>query len=288
MAPERKEPKPNISFLISTPENHGDQQSLAILQYQARAHAARIAHLPSHKAKIALDTRPPRKRIRQKQAQPSSQEDSSPSSQCERVGREPSGEIIDVDDIEIAALSKIGRPRQRDDDYFFNNIRWHMPAMRSVDPLYFLPYQRHSGVYLALGHYVNVSTPSARPVYEIFDITSTHTSLLLDYIMLSEAFYHSAIARLLITANDSYGVPGPGPLDGAMITYHQTTAMKHLRKEIETNEMPSDSVLLTILFLITIDVCALSLQIYHPFLTDFVIDQTFAGGDWPAFLLGHP
>lgn len=252
MAPKRKQPESNISFLVSTPDNLGDQQSLAVLQYQARAHAARIAHSPSHKAKLAADPQNPRQRNRRRKEQPSSL-DSSPSSQYERLGRGQTDETYDVDDIGNRALSKIGRQRQRED---LLNIHWPrtLPPT-SVDPLYFIPYPRHNGVYVALGHYVNVSAPTVRPVYEIFDITSTHTSLLLEFMMKSEAFYHGSIARLLITANNSYG-PGPGALDDAMITYHQTLAMKQLREEIETTQMPTDMMLLTILFLITIDVGA--------------------------------
>ncbi len=90
-----------------------------------------------------------------------------------------------------------------------------------------------------------------RPLYEMFNITSTYTALLFEFILGSEAFYHTAVARLLITSNKSRN---PGPGDDSLVTMHQTIAIRQLREEIDKTAVPTDLMLLTILFLITIDV----------------------------------
>jgi hypothetical protein len=90
-----------------------------------------------------------------------------------------------------------------------------------------------------------------RPLYEIFDITNTYTSLLFEFIMGSETFYHTAIARLLVTANKSRN---PGHTDDPLVTLHQTIAIRQLRHEIDKTAVPTDLMLLTVLFLIAIDV----------------------------------
>ena len=67
----------------------------------------------------------------------------------------------------------------------------------------------------------------------------------------SETFYHTAVARLLVTANKPRN---PNSVEDSLVTLHQTIAIKQLREEINKTAVPTDLMLLTVLFLITIDV----------------------------------
>ncbi|EXJ71995.1 uncharacterized protein A1O5_04498 [Cladophialophora psammophila CBS 110553] len=121
----------------------------------------------------------------------------------------------------------------------------------SVDPLYWLPYDKDENAYQAVDYFANIAAPALRPVYEIFNITSVYTSLFLECITESESFYHAGIARLCVTA-DLLRSSGRKPTFSVLL--HQAKAITHLRHEIEKTTQPTNMMLATILFLIAIDI----------------------------------
>ncbi|KAJ9612469.1 hypothetical protein H2200_004066 [Cladophialophora chaetospira] len=278
MAQERNS---KFSFIVSTPQNL-DRQSLALRQARARSHAARISRLSSQGANIQAESgpsaisRPSPSRGHlvttagdQSHDQPltgeddetnddndDDEEDTTPSSDYEQ----PDVDYIHSDTSPRQkssspknAVALVGSPgssqRQRHKSRRGLTSAYMSPP--KMDPLHFIPYRRHPGVYVAVGHFLEVSAPTVRPLYEMFNITSTYTSILFEFMMESEAFYHTAIARLLLTANRSRDPSAP---EDSRVTLHQTVAMKQLREQIDKTTMPTDLMLLTVLFLIIVEV----------------------------------
>ncbi|KIW71605.1 hypothetical protein PV04_03748 [Phialophora macrospora] len=257
-------------FIISTPQNL-DRQSLALRQAHARSHAARVSHSSLHRPSVlsgpgnlCLTSS-----LTQDDAQASHGTEDGRDDGRAQVSFKGRRHELDFDIVGPDASpqyrttkaqhltkhtgvlhgAETGHQRQRSKPK--PNVAGRYMSPWKLDPLYWIPYRRHRGVYVALGHFVQVSAPAVRPLYEIFDITNTYTSLPFEFIVGSETFYHTAIARLLVTANKSRD---PASTDDPLVTLHQTIAIRQLRHEIDKTAVPTDLMLLTVLFLIAVDV----------------------------------
>ncbi|KIX97983.1 uncharacterized protein Z520_06062 [Fonsecaea multimorphosa CBS 102226] len=258
------EKNPRFLFVVSTPQQL-DQGSVRKNQAAARAHAAKISH-PSARAQATLEQQP-------------SPQDSAPnsaSSDREHDQHHLAATALSKDKPGISSTSQAqtifiksrsrtrkvrhkprglrasGQPAgsPREDKRDPRATRLCPPAV-SVDPLYWLPYEKDEAAYQAVDYYANTAAPALRPLYEIFNMTSTYTSLFLECIIDSESFYHAGVARLRVT-EDLLRNPGSKPALSVLL--HQAKAISYLRHEISQAPEPTTMMLATILFLIAIDI----------------------------------
>ncbi|OQV03992.1 Fungal specific transcription factor domain-containing protein isoform 1 [Cladophialophora immunda] len=262
--------KSRFLFVVSTPRQL-DQGSLKKNQAAARAHAAKVSH-PSTRAQSSSKQQQSGHQVF---ALKSPLEDPSASSDRE-LDEQYLAASVSTDRPAIPPTSRAqpsfrqsrsrtvrahpkprrlrasrqpgGRPRDNKQDH---RAAKPCPPALSVDPLYWLPYDKDENAYQAVDYFANIAAPALRPVYEIFNITSVYTSLFLECITDSESFYHAGVARLCATADL---LRNPRSKPALSVLLHQAKAITHLRHEIERATQPTNMMLATILFLIAIDI----------------------------------
>ena len=169
-----------FSFIISTPKNQ-DRQSLALRQAHARSHAARVSRsfiqgASDRSGRESDDIEPATPGRRQSTTSVESQCDRRTSRNIDEAEDdekvtpthgepqdEPNYEFSDTairrrnakahhrsNRTEIIQIAVDGRHRQRRKPY--PDLSDAYMSSLKVDPLYWIPYQRHQGVYVALGH----------------------------------------------------------------------------------------------------------------------------------------
>jgi hypothetical protein len=150
-------------FIISTPQNL-DRHSLALRQAHARSHAARVSRSAFHRPSVLSEPGNPFLPTSQSQNEahaPHSTEDVQNDKQTPVNSK---GRHHEVDNGEpnasprhrttkaqhfakhtgVIRVAQTGRQRQGDTRIYMSPLK--------LDPLYWIPYQRHRGVYVALGH----------------------------------------------------------------------------------------------------------------------------------------
>ncbi len=169
-----------FSFIISTPQNQ-DRQSLALRQAHARSHAAKVSRslIQGASDRTAHELASPQQAQssrRQSTTTPDSQGDSHTSQHSDDAEddeqaaptHEERQDELDYDRsdlslrhrnamarhrpsrIEVSQFAVDGRHRQR--RKMFPDLSDAYVSSLKVDPLHWIPYQRHQGVYVALGH----------------------------------------------------------------------------------------------------------------------------------------